>query len=103
MYVRAGSVCGYVLVESVARHLVVRAVEAVGEEQLVMGVRRIWVGEQCRRTGVAKAILDCARQSFAYGQVVEKHMVAFTAPTEAGSRFAHAYTAAPELIVYHIK
>lgn len=56
------------------------------------GVRKIWVGNEWRRKGVASKMIDAARLNLVYGVVINKGCVAYTATTVAGGRFAKAYS-----------
>lgn len=70
------------------------AVFKVGKRPIgraLCGVRLIWVNDAFRRQGVGVAMLDVARRSSAYAHVYHRSSVAFTAPTQAGARFAAKY------------
>ena len=57
-----------------------------------LGVRQIWVNESHRRGSIARALVDTAREHFAYGTVVMRPHIAFSQPTSDGLKFALAYS-----------
>ncbi|XP_071145249.1 N-acetyltransferase ESCO2-like [Mytilus edulis] len=69
-------------------------------EPAAVGISRIWVFGQQRRTGVASKLLDAVRQWFQYGSYIEKSQVAFSDPTGDGKMFASKYTGMADFLVY---
>ena len=57
----------------------------------IMGISRIWTSHSYRRKGIAKKLLDCAATSFLYGMTVEQNSIAFSQPTESGSKLARSW------------
>jgi ESCO1/2 acetyl-transferase len=57
-----------------------------------LGVRQIWVHKDHRKGGIARALVDVAREHFAYGTVVMRPHTAFSQPTSDGLKFALAYS-----------
>ena len=57
----------------------------------VAGVCHIWVHKRHRRRNIATRLVDAMRSSIVYGHRVTRQECAFSAPTEAGARFASAY------------
>ena len=57
----------------------------------ILGISRIWTSASHRRKGVARALLNAARESFIYGVQIPKDMVAFSQPTESGGRLARTW------------
>jgi hypothetical protein len=57
-----------------------------------LGVRQIWVHEDHRKGSIARALVDTAREHFAYGTIVMRPHTAFSQPTSDGLKFALAYS-----------
>lgn len=57
----------------------------------VVGISRIWVSREHRGAGIARELLETARQYFAGGLAVPKEMMAFSQPTESGIKLATAW------------
>ncbi|KAJ1674769.1 hypothetical protein EV182_002598 [Spiromyces aspiralis] len=64
------------------------------------GISRIWVSPRARRSGIASALLDAVRKSFAYGCQLSKSDIAFTQPTTQGRLLAESYMERPDFFVY---
>jgi hypothetical protein len=60
-------------------------------DKVLVGISRIWVSSQFRKQGLARRLLDCTRSDFMYGLIVEKHLTAFSQPTESGGKLARKY------------
>ncbi|KAF2630100.1 hypothetical protein BU25DRAFT_456506 [Macroventuria anomochaeta] len=60
-------------------------------ERVFLGISRIWVSNQFRKRGLARRLLDSTRSDFMYGLTVEKHLTAFSQPTESGGKLARRY------------
>lgn len=60
-------------------------------DAVLLGISRIWVSSQFRKHGLARTLLDCTRSDFMYGLNVEKHLTAFSQPTESGGKLARKY------------
>jgi N-acetyltransferase len=57
----------------------------------IVGVSRIWTCGEARRRGIAMDLLDCVINNFIYGLDIPKEQIAFTQPTESGSRLARCF------------
>ena len=57
----------------------------------LLGISRIWVSKSHRGLGVATDLLNCARSNFFYGVEAPKDLVAFSQPTEGGTRLAKSW------------
>lgn len=57
----------------------------------VLGISRIWVCKTQRNNGIASKLLETARSNTIYGEVVPKHLVAWSQPTESGGKLASHY------------
>lgn len=57
----------------------------------IVGVSRIWTCGEARRRGIAMDLLDCVINNFIYGLEIPKEQIAFTQPTESGSRLAGCF------------
>ena len=92
LYVAGRKVVGCLLAERIRRGWRVVGDGAVGRgegvEGVVLGVARVWVGKGMRRKGVARRLVETARESFVYGMRVGMGKVAFSQPTDSGRRFA---------------
>ncbi|OKL63049.1 hypothetical protein UA08_02025 [Talaromyces atroroseus] len=62
----------------------------------IVGVSRIWTCGSARRRGIAMDLLDCVVSSFIYGLDIPKEQIAFTQPTESGTRLAGCFFGAGE-------
>lgn len=60
-------------------------------DAVLLGISRIWVSNQFRKQGLARKLLDSIRSDFMYGLTVEKHLTAFSQPTESGGKLARKY------------
>lgn len=60
-------------------------------DSVLLGISRIWVSNQFRKQGLARRLLDSTRSDFMYGLTVEKHLTAFSQPTESGGKLARNY------------
>jgi N-acetyltransferase len=60
-------------------------------DAVLLGISRIWVSNQFRKQGLARRLLDSTRSDFMYGLTVEKHLTAFSQPTESGGKLARKY------------
>ena len=57
-------------------------------EVVLLGISRIWVSKTHRGAGLASNLLECTRSNFFYGVQVPRHLIAFSQPTESGTRLA---------------
>jgi N-acetyltransferase len=57
----------------------------------MVGVHQLWIHATFRSQKVATRLVDAVRTKFVFGLTVPKEMLAFSSPTEAGSRFARNY------------
>ncbi|CAD5112193.1 DgyrCDS1426 [Dimorphilus gyrociliatus] len=64
------------------------------------GIYRIWVHRDSRRQKVATKMLNCIRQSYILGQVLEKDDLAFSDPTNDGNCLATKYFGTKNYLVY---
>ncbi|XP_059155078.1 N-acetyltransferase ESCO1-like isoform X2 [Physella acuta] len=69
-------------------------------EPASVGISRLWVSAENRRSGIASKLLDCVRQWFDYGTLIPKSKVAFSDPTPDGQRFSQKYVGTPTFLVY---
>lgn len=97
----AKRITGYALVQLVSGGRLARigedgcAVLIEGEKRVsreLLGVRRIWVAEACRRKSRASLLVDAARAAVVPGALFSRCRVAFTTPTQSGARFAVRYS-----------
>ncbi|KAI5858097.1 ESCO1/2 acetyl-transferase-domain-containing protein [Tricharina praecox] len=89
-------VVGFLLAERIQRGYVARGgasgAVVMGEERpALLGVCRIWTAGEWRRRGVARRLLEEARQEFVYGLKVGRELVAFSQPTESGAALARGW------------
>lgn len=56
-----------------------------------LGISRIWTSKQARRKGIAKMLLDMAISNFEFAVSIPKEMVAFSQPTDSGTRLARSW------------
>ena len=70
----------------------------------ILGVRLIWVNAKSRRKGVAKSLVDIARQHFYFGISggLTKSQIAFSQPTEEGRQFAFSYCDTNSILIYSL-
>ncbi|KAF3053455.1 hypothetical protein E8E11_008395 [Didymella keratinophila] len=64
---------------------------SITADEVLLGISRIWVSSRFRKQGLARRLLDCARSNFMYGLTVDKHLTAFSQPTESGGKLARKY------------
>lgn len=57
----------------------------------LLGISRIWTSKSHRERGIANDLLDCARMNFFCGVEAPKNLVAFSQPTESGTRLAERW------------
>ena len=69
-------------------------------QEVMCGVSHVWVEPQYRRRGLARMLLDAARQRFAVGFELPLDQIAFSGPTANGRRLAAAYTGTERFLVY---
>jgi N-acetyltransferase len=62
-------------------------------KKAMVGIHQLWVHAEHRKQGIATRLVDSVRSRFVFGLVVPVDMLAFSSPTEAGSRFARQYVA----------
>ena len=58
---------------------------------MLLGISRIWTSKSHRRRGIASVLLDNARAHYFYGIEVPRKMIAFSQPTESGSKLAERW------------
>ena len=105
-YVVAADVRGYLYAERVEEALEatvapdgVAVAGGMSVERPLCGVRRVWVDEAARRTGIARKMVHLARAHLVYGHVFAEADVAFTAPTRDGA-FLAARFGGESVLVY---
>lgn len=64
------------------------------------GVSRLWVAMTHRNKGIGTCLMNAMRSNFMYGHILSTHEIAFSAPTEAGKKFASKYTKTDEFLIY---
>ncbi|KAH9496831.1 Establishment of cohesion 1 [Bulinus truncatus] len=69
-------------------------------EPASVGISRLWVAAEKRKSGIATKLVDCARQWFNYGTLIPKFKVAFSDPTPDGYKFASKYIGSNSFLVY---
>ena len=69
-------------------------------QEVMCGVSHVWVEPQYRRRGLARMLLDAARQRFAVGFELPLDQIAFSGPTASGRRLAAAYAGTERFLVY---
>jgi N-acetyltransferase len=57
----------------------------------MMGISRIWVSKCARKQGIAKRLLRFAAKRFIYHFNIPKEQIAFSQPTESGTRLARKW------------
>lgn len=65
-----------------------------------VGVTHVWVHASHRRRGLASAAVDEARRTYCLHGPVPRAAVAFSQPTEAGWRFAAAFTGKEDFAIF---
>ena len=83
------------------------ALERSSKPQKAMaGIHQLWVHAKFRKQGIATRLVDAVRAKLVFGLTVPKNLLAFSSPTEAGSRFARNYVSGDsenkggEILVY---
>jgi len=66
----------------------------------MMGVHQIWCHRLHRRKGIARTLVDMARDKLVYGMTVPFDLVAFSSPTVDGAAFARRYSETERPLVY---
>ncbi|XP_041358485.1 N-acetyltransferase ESCO2-like [Gigantopelta aegis] len=69
-------------------------------EPAAVGISRLWVYGLQRHKGIATRLVDCVRQCFEYGVLIDKEKTAFSDPTPDGKTFATKYFGTDAFIVY---
>ena len=57
----------------------------------MIGIHKLWVHSRVRNQSLATRLMDAVRARMVFGTVVPSDLVAFSSPTEAGTRFAQTY------------
>ncbi|NXA54018.1 ESCO2 acetyltransferase, partial [Nothocercus julius] len=70
-------------------------------EPALCGISRVWVFSLARRKGVARRMVDAARNTFMYGCYLSTDEIAFSDPTPDGKLFATKYCQTPNFLVYN--
>lgn len=70
-----------------------QAVVELGDERKPadLGISRIWVATEFRRSSIARQLLDTARRNFLGGIEVLQDQVAFSQPTTSGAKLARSW------------
>ncbi|KAK6990869.1 N-acetyltransferase ESCO1 [Biomphalaria glabrata] len=112
LYVRDKQICGCCIAEPVEQGYRIIPTDhelTVGQrpwrcsempEPACVGISRLWVAADKRKSGIATKLVDCVRQWFNYGTLIPKFRVAFTGPTQDGYKFASTYMGTPSFLVY---
>lgn len=95
VFMVASEAKGYIYAERVDRAQEARveidgvaAMDGMEVERVMCGVRKIWVKDDRRRSGIAARLIELARTNLIYGHVIETCDVAFTATTTSGGKLA---------------
>ena len=72
----------------------------VENNEITIGIKKIWVRSDYRCKSIAKALVDAARRNLIYGKVVGKTQVTFNEPTDLGLNFALSYTKSEHILAY---
>ena len=68
--------------------------------EMMLGIRQIWVSKTCRKQNIASRLVDCARMKFLIGNIIEKKNVLFSQPTVDGLAFAKSYVKLDYILTY---
>lgn len=93
--IKEGSTCyiaGIAITEPLLSAQCSSTEELISDGGPIIGVNRLWTHPKARRTGIAREILDVARNWCFTGVLVPRHRVAFSDPSDDGRRFAEKYT-----------
>lgn len=90
-YRRSKPVAGNGKINTYAGNNTISLERSMEPEPAILGVHLLWVHSKFRRQGLARKLLDTARDKTFYGFVVPRHMIAFSSPTQAGIAFAMQY------------
>ena len=66
----------------------------------LIGIRAIWVNNNCRRQGICTKLMDTVRRYFLYGDIVQMNRIAFSQPTRDGYLFASKYINSNSVLIY---
>ncbi|ORX47627.1 hypothetical protein BCR36DRAFT_94016 [Piromyces finnis] len=55
------------------------------------GISRIWVSKRERKKGIASQLLESIRKSFLFNITLERNQIAFSQPTELGTKLAYHF------------
>eukprot|EP01121_Diplochlamys_sp_Union-15-3_P005590 TRINITY_DN1591_c0_g1_i1.p1 TRINITY_DN1591_c0_g1~~TRINITY_DN1591_c0_g1_i1.p1 ORF type:complete len:237 (-),score=36.57 TRINITY_DN1591_c0_g1_i1:12-626(-) len=69
-------------------------------QHAVLGISRIWIWKEVQRQGLATKLLDIVRNTFFFGDKVEKDLIAITQPSSEGYNFAVKYFGRKDFLVY---
>ncbi|XP_025201292.1 N-acetyltransferase ESCO2-like isoform X2 [Melanaphis sacchari] len=107
LYIKKKQVIGCLVIDFVSRAY--QNIETETEDMIVVsvesypvkaGVNSIWTKWDCRKTGIAKKLLDFFRKNYAFGHILTLDEIAFTVPTRAGKQFIKKYTNKNDFLVY---
>ncbi|CCF57428.1 hypothetical protein KAFR_0C04380 [Kazachstania africana CBS 2517] len=59
--------------------------------EFVYGISRIWVCKNQRLNGIAFKLLELSRENLIYGRVIDKHLIAWSQPTDDGGKLASRF------------
>jgi hypothetical protein len=65
-----------------------------------VGVDKIWTHPRFRRHGIASRLVSTMLDSWSYGVSLHRHSLAFSQPTQAGRKFAVAFTGLTNFLAY---
>lgn len=97
VYVKDGKAVGAVTMEILAnnrgRWMIYKNKIIVqnSRPQFKLGISRIWVCKSQRLRGIARKLLDTARQNTIRGEIVPKQLVAWSQPSDNGGKMALRY------------
>jgi GNAT superfamily N-acetyltransferase len=59
--------------------------------EAIIGIKLMWVHAKFRKHGIARHLINTAREKMIYGIIIPINKVAFSSPTQAGMLFANRY------------
>jgi GNAT superfamily N-acetyltransferase len=93
LYSAGARVVGCLLAERIEEaYVAVMQGARLGERRkAVLGICRVWTAREWRRGGIARRLVEIARERLVFGCKIPREEVAFSQPTESGARLAEAW------------